>query len=416
MAGLTSRAFEQTSLGSARFRAVIGASLLIMIGFGLIVPALPLFAKRFGVGKTGIGLVLTVFAATRLVGDLFAGSLIDRFGERMVAAVGATIVGVSSIAAGAAPTYAALVVLRGVGGFGSAFFLGGLMAYLIGTVPAERRGRAMSVFQAAIGIGLLIGPLFGGLIIAWASVNTPLYAYGAICIGCAPLVLRAMGPERVPSDALAAAPAVPEPEGVPAPAGRAWARLRPLLADPTYRAAIAVSGMGFLVTGALQALIPLLWDEELGASKAWSGLPFTVMALTGIAIVWHAGSVSDRRGRRFALIPALVGTGTAVAALGVTHSVVGVIVVMGVLGISTGYTRPGPTAMIADIASPESRGVAVSGYRTAGDVGALIGPILAGSIAEGVGFSAAFLTLAAVVGAVFVLALRARETAPSVAR
>jgi MFS family permease len=365
-------ALGSTPVGSAQFRAVIGASLLIMVGFGLIIPALPLFADRFGVGEAGVGLVLTAFSLTRLFGDFFAAGLIDRHGERMITAIGVVIVGVSSIAAGAAGSFTQLVVLRGFGGVGSAFFLGGLMAYLIGTVPANQRGRAMSAFQAAIGIGLLIGPLLGGVIIGTVSVNAPLYVYGAVCLAVAPLVLRAMSGARVPSEGLADAPAIEE--AVPAPASRAWSRIKPLAGNSTYRAALAVSGVAFLATGALQALIPTYWRDVLGRSEASSGVPFTVMALTAILVVWHAGGLSDRRGRKFTLVPSLAATAFAVAGLAFFEDAVVLVALMAVFGLASGYARPGPTAMVADVAPQSARGVAVSGYRIAGDVGALIGP------------------------------------------
>jgi len=386
-------------------------SLLVMLGFGLIIPALPLLATKFDVKEAGAGLVLTAFSVTRLMGDLFAGGLIDRFGERVVTAIGVAVVGVSSIAAGAAQSYVQLVVLRGLGGFGSAFFLGGLLAYLIGTIPEDSRGRAMGVFQAAIGIGILIGPLVGGIIIAVSSENIPLYVYGAVCLASIPIALRALGGERIPSDALTRAPSVDE--NVPGPAEHTWKRMRPLFAISTYRAALAVSGLVFLITSALQTVIPLFWVGDLGLSKGTTGIPFMVTALAALVVVWHAGALSDRRGRKFALVPALAVMAVATALLGFTMSAVVVVALMGVHGAASGYMRPGPTAMVADVAPPDARGVAVSGYRIAGDVGSLLGPIMAGALAEFVSLRAAFLALAAIAMIVFVMAARAEETAPS---
>jgi MFS family permease len=295
---LRARAIENSPLKSAEFRAVIAVSLLIMFGFGLIVPTLPLFAKRFGVGEAGIGLVLTVFAATRLAADFVAGSLIDRYGERAMAATGAAIVGVSSIAAGAAPNYPALVVLRGFGGVGSAFFLGALMAHLIGMVSAEERGRAMSVFQAVLGIGFLLGPVAGGLIAAATDLRTPLFVYGATCLVSAPLCLRVMSRVAAPPGALADAPAPLVSETLPAPAAPAWVRIRPLLRDSAYRAALMGSAAGFYVTGGLQTLVPGFWVDVLGRERGGVGVPFTVLSLASLLVVWHAGSLSDRIGRR----------------------------------------------------------------------------------------------------------------------
>src|SRR5687767_8849364 len=175
-------------LRSSRFRALIGMVLFIMLGFGLIIPALPSFARSFDVREGGVGLVLAAFAATRLLGDTVAGSMIDRWGERVIAAIGAGIVGLSSLSAGAAPSFTWLVVFRGAGGVGSAFFLGALTSYLIGTIAPDERGRASGVFQASIGIGITIGPLFGGLLSA-VSPRLPLYVYGVVCLATMPMCL-----------------------------------------------------------------------------------------------------------------------------------------------------------------------------------------------------------------------------------
>jgi len=412
LGNLRSRAIERSPLKSAEFRAVIGVSLFIMFGFGLIVPTLPLFAKRFGVGEAGVGLLLTVFAATRLAADFVAGSLIDRYGERTMAAIGAAIVGLSSIGAGAAPSYPALVVLRGLGGVGSAFFLGALMAHLIGMVSAEERGRAMSVFQAVLGVGFLLGPVFGGLLAEWSDLRTPLFVYGAICLACAPLVLRVMSRVAVPPDALADAPELAA-EPVPGPSVRAWTRLRPLFSDSAYRAALIGSAAGFYVTGGLQTLVPGFWVDVLGREQGGVGLPFTVLSLASLIVIWHAGSVSDRLGRKVTMVPALAATAVACAVLGTIRSAIMLMFLMAVLGFAGGYSRPGPTAIVGDVAPPDARGVAVAGYRTAGDIGALIGPIVVGLVAEHLGYGPAFIAVAAMAVVAFVAAVLSRETAPS---
>jgi len=401
---------EPTTLASTEFRAVMAVTLVIMFGFGLIVPTLPLFAKRFGVGEAGIGLVLTVFAATRLAADFFAGSLIDRFGERAMVAAGAVIVGISSVGAGAAPNFPALVILRGAGGIGSAFFLGGLTAHIIGTVTAEERGRAMSVFQATIGIGLLLGPLAGGLLAAAAGLRAPLFLYGAICIVAAPVVVRVMSSAHVPASALTDAPVLDDP--VPAPAAPAWERLKPLFGDSAYRAALIGSAAGFYVSGGIQTLIPGFWEDVLHRSTGSVGLPFTVLALTSLAVVWHAGSLSDRRGRKFALVPALAATGIFAALMGSVTSALALLVFIALLGVASGYARPGPTSIVADVASPEQRAVAVAGYRTAADVGALVGPIVVGVVAQYLGYGPAFIAVGSLALVAAVVTLLARETAP----
>jgi len=394
------RAPAQISIRSAEFRAVIGATLFIMLGFGLIVPALPQFAKQLGVGEAGVGVVLFMFGLTRLVGDFFAGSLIERYGERVMAAAGALIVGVSSLTAGEARTYWQLVLLRGMGGFGSAFFLGALTAYLIGTVSPRERGRAMSMFQGAVGIGLLLGPVFGGLVIAVAHVNTPFYVYGLVCVLFVPMCLRVM--RALPEHA----------KGIEAVGRPSWQRMKPLLQNSAYRAALGASAIFFIVSSAPQTLIPRYWTDMLHMSKASSGIPFFVEATFGMLVIWHAGSLSDRRGRRFVLVPAMATLTLASVGLGLFGGTTALLGGLAVLGLAGGYSRPGPTAIIADVAGPDERAYAVAGFRIAGDMGALIGPIIAGVLAQYVSYGAAWIGIAACVFVVFLLTLFAEETAP----
>jgi MFS family permease len=304
------------------------------------------------------------------------------------------------LAAGASQTFWQLVVLRGVGGFGSALFLGGLTAYLVGTVRPEERGRAMSLFQGAVGIGFLLGPVIGGLIIAVASVNTPFYVYGTVCLLFGPLCMRAM--RRVAEVGRAA-----EVVGRPS-----WHAMRPLLSNSAYRAALGASAIAFIVTAAPQTILPRYWTDTLHMSKASSGIPFFVEAAAGMLVIWHAGALSDRRGRKFVLVPALAAGVVASIGLGLFGGTVALVGWMTLLGFANGYSRPGPTAIIADVAGPEDRAVAVAGYRIAGDVGALIGPVLAGVLAQYVGYGAAWIGTAACVAIVFLMTLSATETMP----
>ena len=94
----------------------------VAVGFGVLVPVLPVFARSFGVNNLQVGAVISAFALMRLVSSPFCGRLITIFGERLVMAVGIYIVALSSGLAGISHSYGQLLVLRGVGGIGSAMF------------------------------------------------------------------------------------------------------------------------------------------------------------------------------------------------------------------------------------------------------------------------------------------------------
>src|SRR5213596_15971 len=87
----------RTILADPAVRVVILITFVIMLGFGIIAPILPLYARSFGVGYADAGLLISSFAFTRLIFDLFAGPIVDRYGERAVATSGLMFVAVSSV-------------------------------------------------------------------------------------------------------------------------------------------------------------------------------------------------------------------------------------------------------------------------------------------------------------------------------
>src|SRR5204862_7101296 len=94
-------------------RVVTVATFVVMLGYGIRSPVLPLYARSFHVGYDAVGLLVSAFAFARLVFDLVAGPLVARFGERAVVTVGAVTVGISSAAAALAPNFTLLVLFRG---------------------------------------------------------------------------------------------------------------------------------------------------------------------------------------------------------------------------------------------------------------------------------------------------------------
>src|SRR5690625_5555976 len=97
-------------------------ALCVALVFGIVAPPIPLFARQFGVGATAAGAAGSAFALTRHLSGLAAGRLVDAVGQRRGLMLGLGVVGVSSVLAGFAQTYPQMLVLRGVGGIGSAVF------------------------------------------------------------------------------------------------------------------------------------------------------------------------------------------------------------------------------------------------------------------------------------------------------
>lgn len=400
---------EVASIPAVRIATV--TTFVIMLGYGLIVPVLPLFARSFGVGRAEVGILVTSFALMRLVFDLVAGPLVDRFGERATATTGAAIVGVSSALAAVAPNFILLVVFRALGGAGSSILFAAMMNFLIHTVRSDQMARTMSLFYASFLLGTTLGQPVGGLIAELLGLSSPLWFYAGACLLSAEIIRRRFSdrPGRAPrSREEIPAEAIPE-AAVPLPA--ALGRIKELLGSRAFVVALAANAVMFWSLGSVRmTLVPLFANEEVGLSESGIGVVLGVAAMAQFAVMWKAGAIADSRGRRVVLLPGLLALAGAVAALGWATSFGALAAALAVVGLATALLGVAPAAIVADVAPKRMSGTAVGVYRFAGDVGFVLGPVVAGVVAETAGFTPAFLVLAVPLAAVFVLALAMPET------
>ncbi|MEI6216114.1 MAG: MFS transporter, partial [Actinomycetes bacterium] len=148
----------------------------VAVGYGLIVPAIPIFARSFGVNKTAIGFVISSFALARFGSGLISGRLVDRFGERKTLAVGLFMVSLSSLAAGLAQNYWQLLSFRAAGGLGSSMFSVSAGALLMRSVSDDQRAQGQSFYNSGFLLGGIAGPAFGGILSA-ISLRAPFFVY-----------------------------------------------------------------------------------------------------------------------------------------------------------------------------------------------------------------------------------------------
>jgi MFS transporter, DHA1 family, multidrug resistance protein len=408
-------------LRSRGFVAALATALVVALGFGLIVPVLPLFARAFGVGLFAVTLLVSVFAAVRLVFNVYTGTVADRIGTRHAIAWGATVVAVSSLACAAAPGYWWLVAARGAGGFGSALFINALLAHVLRSVPASHRGRAMGLLQGAFLLGIAFGPSVGGVLAAPLGLRWPFVIYAGFCMAAGGVALTLLPPAPAPRPAEHVEGAEGA-EGEPVLAAtatdrglvRTWRATRELCADPAFLAALVMMAASrWAVTGVRFSLVPVFAEEEIGMTLAVLGFALTLAALTHLAVVWPAGKLADTFGRRALAAPAFLAYAAVVAVLAFVGTVPAFLAVMALFGIGTGLTAVTPPAVVGDVVSGARTGMAVGVLNTAGDLGSVLGPPVSGLLADVAGYGWGFGAAAAmlVVGALF--ALRMRETLPA---
>ena len=386
----------------------------VALGFGIVVPAVPLFALEFGVGTTAAGAVISAFALMRLVSGLAAGRLVDRVGERAALLAGLAVVAVSSLLAGLAVSYPQLLVLRGVGGIGSAVFTIAATSLLLRVATAAQRGQTQSLYRGGFLIGGIVGPAFGGAVLG-ISLRAPFFLYAGTLVLAAVVAATMLPqpPKRTPTPKVTLG--IGADDGLPTPVVDQPPRI-PLsitLRNPAYQAALAGNfAAGFSLLGVRSTVVPLLVVQRLELAPGWIGAAFAVGALVQAALLLPAGRAVDRIGRRPTLVTGGLVTAAALGGLALVSGPVGLLLATIAFAAGASLLGVAPAAIVGDVVEGRS-GTAVAVWQMSSDLGSVIGPVAAGILIERGSFGLALAFSAAVVALCALLGLRV--PAPGVA-
>jgi MFS family permease len=355
---------------------LIAASFFVAVGFGIVMPAIPVFAKSFGVNNAAIGLMVSAFAITRFSSGLISGTLVDKFGERAVFSTGVFMVSLFTFLAGIAQSYEQLLFFRAAGGLGSSMFSVAASSVILRAVSDDQRGQAQSVYQGSFIVGGMAGPAIGGLL-SVISLRAPFFVYSILlfCSGVVALFL-------LKGDSIGAKVKNSNDE--------AATTIREALAMPAYRIALVLAFIGtWVFFGMRSSILPVFVTEELDSTTAVVGYGFAISAIVQGAILLKAGRFSDQKGRRAASI---IGANIVfVGVLILTFSVNAwmFLLSMIVLGFGGAFLATTPASMVGDIIKGKG-GKVIAIFQMAGDAGMIFGPIIIGWISDVYSYRAAF--------------------------
>ncbi|MFM8234757.1 MAG: MFS transporter [Actinomycetota bacterium] len=371
-------------------------SFLVAIGFGLIIPAIPIFARTFGVTNTLIGLIISSFAIMRFLSGLFSGKLVDRFGERLVLGTGLLMVSVFTLLAGLAQTYGQLLFFRTAGGLGSSMFSVSAGALLLRVVGDDQRGRAQSLYNGGFIAGGVAGPAFGGTLLA-ISPRAPFFIYTALLIIAGTVSLIFLHEKRLGSASKSVV------SDGPALTIREALKIRPYL----YSLFLAFLG-SWIFFGMRSSILPLYAIDDLGVSTAVVGLSFTLALIAQGAVMVRAGKYSDKNGRRPVILVGFAITLVSLILLTLSTNVTFYLISMLVLGLGAGFATSAG-AIVGDVIKGKS-GKVYAFWQMAGDAGMMVGPLLLGVVADLFTYRTAVLVSALVFSLAIVIAIRIPET------
>jgi MFS transporter, DHA1 family, multidrug resistance protein len=161
--------FRNSKLATLFFTMVV-----MMLGFGIIIPIMPFYMEHFGAGGTQLGMLMAVFSVMQFISSPFWGSMSDHYGRKKIMMIGVLGNALSLIVIGLAQNMWMIFAARAVEGIISSATLPTAMAYISDSTTHEERGGGMGVIGAAMGVGMVLGPGLGGWL-SGHSLSTPFF-------------------------------------------------------------------------------------------------------------------------------------------------------------------------------------------------------------------------------------------------
>lgn len=376
-----------------QLKVMILASFVIALGFGLIAPVLPRYAASFDVGAMAASAVVSMFAVTRLVFAPAAGKWISKFGERRMYILGLFIVALGSFGTAFTWNYTSLLAMRALGGIGSVMFTVSAMGLLVRHSPPTLRGRISGYYATSFLLGNILGPVAGSAM-AGLGMRLPFVLYGCALLIAMTVIGIFLREKPTDIDYTSSMPIVKKGE----------LAFKDALKFSNYKAGLFGNfALGWAAFGLRIALMPLAAVALLTAYHAGENYDAAAggTVLSGIAMATYAagnaisqnvaGAISDKNGRRGPIFWGMLFGFACTVVVGFAPNPIIFVVFSGLTGIGIGFVAPSLQASIADIVGNNRNGGQVLAiYQMANDLGQIIGPILAGAIADRFGFGVAF--------------------------
>ena len=371
---------------------------LSMFSIMITNPILSIFAKQIGATGVWIGYAVSGYWISRVVLEIPSGYISSKFGYYKPMAFGLlqTVVGSVLLVFVKNPLH--LVLIRALLGFGAPFFFAISMTFIVNLFEAEKRGRAMGIFQGIEFIGQIFGAGVSGLIVenlgwqggfTFALVLTVI----ALLLFIVPPYIRnetVHGPTKEPLK-------ISEVLGV--------------LRNQTLIIIASTTLAEFVMsTGLIMTVVPLYANETLGFSLGDVGYVMGARSIGFVIAMFTMGSISDRMGRKPVLLFGLVATSVLVVIMSFFTSFFTIAAIISIIGFTSGAIWIVGPVISAEAVEPSKRGAAIGAYRTFFDLGSFVGPILMTLVMTDYGVQNCFYVAAALMLLTVPMVFKIRET------
>jgi MFS family permease len=387
----------QAAMSWDAFLSTYLPALVLAIGTGIALPAIPTLAKTYAVSFGMASGIVTAFVLGNVCGTIPSGWLIDRFGGRVVLISAPLITSITSLAIFFAHNFTELLILRFLTGMAAQMWqMARLAAISYGAAPSQR-GRLVSWMFGMDSTGRLAGPIIGGFIAASWGPRAPFLVFAAMALIA--LIPTSTFGKDTPRQSR-------ESRGGAKP--RTMSLREVILPRLVYFGVALFAGM---TRGPLNADLLHLYAAfayQLGPQQI--GYLATAASCLSLPIGFTGGWIMDRFGRKRTMVPGFSGVAIAMTALALSaffHLTLAWYVALFLFGVATQALTGGSVQTVgADVAPAEARGTFLGIWRFTGQGGVALGPIIFALLADQVDYGTAFLFTAACAVVVAFLLIR----------
>lgn len=366
-----------------------------LIGFGIIIPLLPLYAEKFGADATTVGLLLMSYSLMQFFFAPMWGRLSDRIGRRPVLLISLTISAIGYSIWGAATSLEMLFVSRIVAGFGNAN-LAVAQAYIADVTPEDYRSQGMGMIGAAFGLGFVLGPAIAGI---------------ASKFGIAPNVLGYFAAAFSVIDLIFTAAMLPEPENRQQsshnPFSLGMGFYFKTLINRKYALSLFIFFIATFAFANMETTLVLLTSKFYGFTMEDNSWLFVGL---GLIMVFVQGFLIRKIGKIYP-DSLLITSGTALIAIGlvltpITHNLVVLCVALIILATGSGINNPSNSSLLSKLAPADETGGVMGIGQSMSTLGRILGPITGGYLFDHMGPGSPYFVGAAVMTVACLLSLK----------
>ncbi len=372
------------------------AVFIALLGLGIVIPLLPIYADGLGASGIMIGLMVAGFSISRGILQPLVGSMSDKHGRKRFLVAGLLIYSVVGFSFTFATTVEHLILIRTVHGVGSAMIVPIAMSYVASLAPEGEEGRYMGSLNMALFSGIGFGPIIGGIFRDTLGFDAAFYAMSAAGALAMTLVVILL-----PNDA--------HVEGRPVP---------PPILETMRRMSRNVRLMGVLLSRMstmfimvpLMAFVPLLMTEFMDASGLQIGIVIAGRTLVNAVLQIPFGGLVDRVSKTATLVTGSLVVVAATSVIPFVESFPGLIAVFVVIGAGEALVWPTLGALATEEGRKYGQGAMMGVFNMAMSVGILFGSLTGGIAVDTLGLKYAFPIIAVVLlAATFVSAAMIRS-------